>query len=125
MYSKGIYIKLGGQLMEKLFRCSVCGYTCEEGKLGAVCPKCGAPREKFELLSDEACDKIISSDRTNDIHMDIINICMAIEDLGDEGEEIGLDPACVSVFKKAQDMAWELKQICKAELAGHVAKGKW
>jgi rubredoxin len=111
--------------MEKLVKCSVCGYVCEENKLGTNCPKCGAPKEKFEVLSDEAADKIINSDRTNDIHMDMINLCMAIESLGDEGEEIALDPNCVSVFKKAQDMAWELKQMCKAELAAHMSKGKW
>jgi hypothetical protein len=50
---------------------------------------------------------------------------MAIEELAEEGEEIGLDPNCVAVFEKAQNKAWELKQLCKAELAGHVAKGKW
>ena len=41
---------------------------------------------------------------------------MAIEELAEEGEEIDLDPPCVAVFKKAQDMAWQLKQMCKAEL---------
>ncbi|MBV1756942.1 MAG: rubredoxin [Dethiosulfatibacter sp.] len=111
--------------MEKLLKCSVCGYVTEESKLGDKCPKCGAPREKFELLSDEATNKIINSDRTNDIHMDIINLCMAIEELADEGVELDLDPPCVDIFKKAQDMAWQLKQMCKAEIAGHVGKGKW
>lgn len=50
---------------------------------------------------------------------------MAIEELADEGEELDLDPPCVDIFKKAQDMAWQLKQMCKAEIAGHVGKGKW
>ncbi|SHI57920.1 hypothetical protein SAMN02745751_00638 [Dethiosulfatibacter aminovorans DSM 17477] len=111
--------------MENLIKCTVCGYVTEKEKLGHKCPKCGAPKEKFEELSEEATEKIITSDRTNDIHMDIINLCMAIEELAEEGEEIALDPPCVAVFKKAQDKAWQLKQMCKAELAGHVAKGKW
>ena len=111
--------------MKKLFKCSVCGYIHEGDEAPDKCPKCGAPKEKFEELSQEAAQKIYASDRTNDIHMDIINLCMAIEELAEEGEEINLDPPCVSVFKKAQDTAWELKQMCKAELAGHVAKGKW
>ena len=111
--------------MEKLFRCSVCGFTTIESALGDKCPKCGAPREKILSLSDEDAQKIFMSDRTNDIHMDIISLCMAINDLSVEGEELNLDPGCVDVFQKAQHIAWELKQMCKAEIATHKDKGKW
>ncbi|MFZ7132914.1 MAG: rubredoxin-like domain-containing protein [Eubacteriales bacterium] len=111
--------------MENLYKCSVCGYTTEKESLGDNCPKCGAPREKFEELSEEASDKIRKADATNDLHMDIINLAMAIDELAHEGIELDLDPGCVDAFEKAIQAAWEMKQISKAELAIHMNKGKW
>lgn len=108
-----------------LWKCSVCGYIAEGDSAPDVCPKCGAPKEKFVKLAEDDANKIFSSDRTNDIHMEIINLAGAIVDLAQEGIELDLDPGCVSAFEKAVDEAWVIKQRCKAELAGHVAKGKW
>lgn len=111
--------------MEKLMRCSVCGYTTQESQVGEKCTKCGAPREKFIELTDEQAQKIYNSDITNDIHMEIINLAMAIEDLALEGEEINLDPGCTAIFKRVKDEMWTIKQLCKAELETHMKKGKW
>ena len=111
--------------MENLFKCSVCGYITEKDSLGDNCPKCGAPREKFIELSEETSDKIRSADTTNDIHMDIVNLAMAIEELAREGIELDLDPGCVDAFEKAAQAAWEMKQISKAELETHMKKNKW
>ncbi|HCX04312.1 MAG TPA: rubredoxin [Clostridiales bacterium] len=111
--------------MENLFKCSVCGYTNEKDSLGDNCPKCGAPREKFIELDEETSGKIRAADATNDIHMDIVNLAMAIEELAREGIELDLDPGCVDAFEKAIQAAWEMKQISKAELAIHMNKGKW
>lgn len=108
-----------------LWKCSVCGYMHEGDNPPAACPKCGAPAEKFNALSEEEADKVYASDRTNDIHMEIINLTMAIKELAEEGIEINLDPPCVSVFEKAKNEAWVIKQRSKAELAGHMTKGKW
>ncbi|MEL7656934.1 MAG: rubredoxin-like domain-containing protein [Bacillota bacterium] len=108
-----------------LWKCTVCGFTNEGENPPAVCPKCGAPAEKFIALSEEEADKIYASDRTNDIHMEIINLAMAIQELAKEGIEINLDPPCVSVFEKAKAESWVIKQRSKAELAGHMTKGKW
>lgn len=109
----------------KLFKCSVCGYMHEGQEAPEVCPKCGSPKEKFEMMSEEDADKVYLSDRTNDIHMEIINLAMAISDLAEEGMEINLDPNCYGVFEKAMEEAWTIKQRSKAEIAGHVGKGKW
>lgn len=109
----------------KLWKCEVCGYICEGEEAPDKCPKCGAPKEKFTLLDEEAANKVFSSDRTNDIHMEIINLAAAIVDLAEEGIEYDLDPGCVKAFTNALDEAWVIKQRCKAELAGHMAKGKW
>lgn len=108
-----------------LWKCSVCGYTHEGNDAPEFCPKCGAPKEKFNQLSEEDAQKIYSSDRTNDIHMEIIKHAMRIKELAQEGIEINLDPPCVEVFKHARDESWVIKQRSKAEIAGHVGRGKW
>jgi rubredoxin len=111
--------------IDMLWKCSVCGFVHEGADAPDVCPKCGAPKEKFVALSEEDAKKIFASDRTNDIHMEIINLAMKIKDLANEGIAINLDPPCVAAFKNAKDEAWVIKQRSKAELAGHVGKGKW
>ncbi len=108
-----------------LFKCTVCRYIHEGDAAPEACPKCGAPAEKFNALSEEEAQKVYNSDRTNDIHMEIINLAMAIEELSMEGIEIDLDPPCVAAFEKAKNEAWVIKQRSKAELAGHMEKGKW
>lgn len=111
--------------MSKLWKCSVCGYVHEGDDAPDVCPKCGAPKEKFAQLSAEDADKIYKSDRTNDIHMELIGLAARIIELSEEGIDLNLDPPCVSSFKNAKNMAWVIKQTAKAELAGHMSKGKW
>ncbi|WP_006717036.1 rubredoxin-like domain-containing protein [Desulfitobacterium metallireducens] len=108
-----------------LWKCSVCGYLHEGKEAPEKCPKCGVPKEKFSALSEEDAKKVYDSDRTNEIHMEIIELAMKIKDLAKEGIDINLDPPCVALFKQAQDEAWVIKQRSKAEIAGHVGKGKW
>ena len=107
-----------------LWKCSVCGYTHEVDEAPEKCPKCGAPKEKFVALSEEDAKKVFDSDLTNDIHMEIIKCAMKIQALAKEGIDINLDPPCVALFKQARDEAWVIKQRCKAEIAGHVSRGK-
>ena len=76
--------------MKKLFKCTVCGYVHEGEEAPESCPKCGAPKEKFEELSKEAADKVYASDRTNDIHMEIVTLATKIQKLALEGIEIKL-----------------------------------
>jgi rubredoxin len=111
--------------MKTLFKCTVCGYVHEGAEAPQKCPKCGALKEKFEQLSSEAAEKIYASDRTNDIHMEIITLCSKIQKLCEEGIIINLDAACVGAFEAAKDETWTIKQRSKAELAGHMTKGKW
>lgn len=111
--------------MKKLFKCTACGYIHEGDDAPDKCAKCGAPKEKFVELDKEATDKIYASDRTNDIHMEIIALAIKIQKLSLEGIDLNLDPPCVGVFNAAKDEAWVIKQRSKAEIAGHVGKGKW
>lgn len=108
-----------------LWKCTVCGYIHEGEKAPEKCPKCGAPAEKFISLSEEDSKKITTSERTNDIHMELAGLAAKMIALCDEGIGIGLDPPCVEVFKKAKAEAGVIKQRSKAEIAGHIAKGKW
>lgn len=108
-----------------LWKCSVCGFMHEGADAPEVCPKCGSPKEKFAALTEEDTKKVYMSDRTNDIHMEIIQLAMKIKELALEGIAINLDPPCVSVFEKARDESWVIKQRSKAEIAGHMTKGKW
>ncbi|MBC7959507.1 MAG: rubredoxin, partial [Vallitaleaceae bacterium] len=43
----------------------------------------------------------------------------------EDGIEDNLDPMCVNVFNKAKDLAWEIKQLSKAEISNHVRKEKY
>ncbi|MEL7610847.1 MAG: rubredoxin-like domain-containing protein [Bacillota bacterium] len=108
-----------------LWKCTVCGMLMEGETAPEKCPKCGAPQDKFEAVSQEDAQKITSSDRTNDIHMQIIGLAMQITELAKEGVEINLDPPCVAVFNNAIQEARIIKQRSKAELAGHMSRGKW
>ena len=111
--------------MKKLFKCSVCGFVYEGDDAPDFCPKCGAPKEKFNELDKEASDKVYASDRTNDIHMEIVALAGKIKALAEEGIKINLDPPCVKVFENARNESWTIKQRSKAEMEGHVGKGKW
>ncbi|HPV02492.1 MAG TPA: rubredoxin [Clostridiales bacterium] len=111
--------------MQKLWRCSVCGFVHAGDEAPEACPKCGAPREKFNALSDEDAEKILKSERTNDIHMEIVGLAERIIALSQEGIELDLDPPCVALFKAAVKEAKVIKQRSKAEMEGHMKKGKW
>lgn len=109
----------------KLWKCSVCNLVVQGEQAPDVCPKCHQPKDKFVELNEEQVNKIVSSDRTNDIHMEIATLAMKIVALAEEGIAINLDPPCVGSFEKAKNEAWIIKQRSKAELEGHVGKGKW
>lgn len=111
--------------MKKLFKCSICGYIAEGAEAPEKCPKCNQPKDKFVEMSAEEADLIYQSDRTNDIHMEIISLANKIFDLSYEGSRIALDPKCVDAFNKAKNEAWVIKQRSKTELAGHMKTGKW
>lgn len=111
--------------MKKLFKCSVCNFTWEGDNAPDKCPKCGQPHEKFAELSKENADKVYNSERTNDIHMEIIALTNQIVKLSREGIELNLDPNCVSAFQQAIQESYLIKQRCKAEIEGHVGRGKW
>ncbi|MBU2700067.1 hypothetical protein Ga0466249_001159 [Sporomusaceae bacterium BoRhaA] len=111
--------------MKKLFKCNVCNFVWEGETAPDVCPKCGQPHEKFVELTPESADKVYKSERTNDIHMEIITLIDNIIALSQEGIDLNLDPACVSAFNQALNEGYIIKQRSKAEIENHISKGKW
>ena len=111
--------------MKKLFKCSVCGFVAEGDQAPDICPKCKQGADKFVELDDAAAQLIYQSDRTNDIHAEIIELSSRIAALCEEGIAQNLDPNCVRAFNDAKNEVWTIKQRSKAELAGHMSKGKW
>lgn len=111
--------------MQKLFKCSVCGFVAEGEQAPEVCPKCRQGADKFVELTAEEAKLVYDSDRTNDIHSEIITLASRIAELCTEGIELNLDAKCVAAFTMAKNEVWTIKQRSKAELAGHMKLGKW
>ena len=109
----------------KLFKCTVCNYMVEAEAIDKPCLKCGAPASAFKELTEEEAEKVYSSERTNDLLMELDKMAMKIANIAYEGVEINLDPPCEKLFTYANDRAWEIKQLVKAEIENHIAKGKW
>ena len=57
--------------------------------------------------------------------MEMITLIDKVIELAYEGIELNLDPNCVNTFKQAVDEGYVIKQRAKAELEGHIGKGKW
>ncbi|MZP42205.1 rubredoxin [Heliobacterium gestii] len=108
-----------------MFKCGVCGYIHEGEAAPDQCPKCGAAKEKFTALSEEAANLIERSRITNDIHVQLLSLLENIQFLAEEGREEDLDPGCNKLFDRLRQSAVEYRQSIKAELQGHMNKGKW
>jgi len=108
-----------------MWRCGSCGYIHDGEDAPDKCPKCGAPKEKFEKLEGEAAELIDRSRYTNSLHMSLSALALDMVDLAEEGIEDNLDPACVKIFNYAREVGSILHNKIDAELAGHMKKGKW
>lgn len=109
----------------KKWRCGVCGYIHDGEDAPDFCPKCGAKKEKFSLLDNDAANLVERSRFTNSLHMELHSIMHQVMELCEDGIEDDLDPNCVVIFNKAKKSAIEIMHAVKAELQGHMNKGKW
>ena len=108
-----------------MFKCTVCGYIHDGEEAPTACPKCKAPKEKFAAIAAEDAEKIDRSRYTNSMHMQLASILEEVVNIAETGIQDDLDPNCVAIFKRAQQDANETVQSIKAELQGHMGKGKW
>jgi rubredoxin len=112
-------------MAKRLFKCSVCNFIWEGDNSPDVCPKCGQKHDVFKELPLETVEKIYKSEKTNDLHAEIISLTSKMIALSKKGIELDLDPACVKGFKQTIEGAYVIKQRAKAEIENHIAKEKW
>jgi hypothetical protein len=90
-----------------------------------TCPNCGSAKEKYAELGEKAMELVDRSRFTNSLHMGLYALLEQVMDLAEDGIDDNLDPGCVKIFEQALVQAEILQQSIKAELQGHVNKGKW
>jgi predicted nucleic acid-binding Zn-ribbon protein len=108
-----------------MWRCGSCGYVWDGEEAPEHCPKCGAAQEKYVEIEDKAMDLIERSRFTNNLHTHLFVLLEQVMDIAEDGVDDNLDPGCVKIFKQALAQAEILQQSIKAELQGHMNKGKW
>ncbi len=106
-------------------RCLVCNLVVDTDVIPDKCPRCAAPKEKFEQIADVAANLIDRSRVTNDLHMKLEAMLGKVLEIAEAGIKDNLDPACVVVFNKAKEDAAMIRQYVKAEIQTHISKGKW
>ena len=107
------------------WKCTVCNLLWEGDKPPDKCPKCGSPGEKYQELTQEQWDLVERSRFTNSLHVHLLTILPDLQEMAREGLEDELDPRCVDIFQRLLDEATFLEKSIKAEINGHVSKGKW
>lgn len=108
-----------------MFRCKVCFYIHEGDEAPEICPKCGAPKEQFETLSESQTLLIARARSSNDL---LINTLLALHNLRKlsvEGKNENLDPSCLRLFQRLEECAILFRQMILAEIQSHVMKNKW
>ncbi len=108
-----------------MFKCTACGFVHDGTEAPEACPKCGAKAEKFEAIEADARTAVEKSRFTNGLHMHLLTLLQEVEAISADGVTENLDPGCVAIFERAKGQAVELVASIKAEIAGHVSKGKW
>lgn len=109
----------------KKWKCSVCGYIHDGDEVCAVCPKCGAPAQKFEALEPAKAELIERSRHTNALHAQLIDLARQVERVCEEGIRDNLDPGCVDVFQKSLKASYLMMKLSMTEMQAHMNKGKW
>jgi predicted nucleic acid-binding Zn-ribbon protein len=108
-----------------MWKCGSCGYVWDGEEPPEKCPKCGSRKEKYVELQDKAAELVERSRFTNNLHMQLLVALEQVMDVAEDGVDDNLDPNCVKIFARAMAEAEVLQQSIKAELEGHMNKGKW
>lgn len=107
------------------WKCTVCNIIRAGDAPPEKCPKCGVPKEKYVEMTEDEMELVERSSYTNGIHLELLSILPQLVDLAEEGIEDDLDPRCVAVFQRLLEEAQFIEASIKAELEGHMKKGKW
>ncbi len=109
----------------KKWKCAECGYIHDGDEAPLQCPKCGAMRDVFVALDEQAAGLVERSRRTNALHCRVVSLAREIEAACKDGIDDNLDPGCVAVFEQSLVHAYEMMKLSMTEVQGHIAKGKW
>ncbi len=107
------------------WKCSVCNLIWKGDNPPNKCPKCGVPGDNYAELSHEAWQLVERSRATNALHVELLDILPRLLEIADEGIKDNLDPRCVVLFNRLKENGLFLLASTKAELEGHMKKGKW
>jgi len=107
------------------WKCSVCNFIYEGENPPDQCPKCGTSGDKYVQISEDELKVMERSRHTNALHVELLDTLPRLLEIADEGIEDNLDPRCVTLFKRLREEAAFLLASTKAELEGHMKKGKW
>lgn len=108
-----------------LFKCGVCGYVHDGSEAPDKCPKCGAPKNEFKELEKDKAELIEKSRRTNEMHVAISGLYAKVQKWAKTIKDENLDPMCVGIADRILKDTHETIQSIKAEIQGHIGKGKW
>lgn len=109
----------------KMWRCEVCGYLHEGEEAPDICPKCGAPKEKFELLDEDEAEMMRDALATREKYAQIYDHLEAINTIAQEGIDLNLDEGCNEIFAKTQSDTETMRKTLKEALAGHADECIW
>lgn len=112
-------------MMVKMWRCIVCGYLHEGDDPPDICPKCGAPKEKFELLDEEETGMMKDASLTKRKYEQIFARLEEIKEIADEGIILDLDEGCNKIFAQVKEDIAAIHGMIKEELSGHAKYCIW
>ena len=76
-------------------------------------------------MEAKAAELVERSRFTTSLHTQLYVLAEQMIDVAEDGIDDNLDPGCVKIFKRALEQAEIIQQSVKAELQGHMNKGKW
>ncbi len=109
----------------ELYKCSICNLILESVDINSRCLKCGAPYDNMVLLNEEVTNNIYKANKTNALLMKLVGLTEEIIQTSENGINENLDKGCISTFVHCKDVAYNIRQFCKAELETHVKKDKF
>ena len=107
------------------WKCGVCNLIWNGDAPPETCPKCASPGEKYAELTDDEWALIERARFTNELYMRLLAMIPEIEQIAEGGVEDDLDPWCRSLHERILEDVRFWKNSIRAEINGHVNKGKW
>jgi rubredoxin len=107
------------------WKCSVCNFIWEGEAPPTQCPKCGVPGEKYAQLTEDQVNVVERSRFTNGLYAQLLTVLPDLQELARQGIEDDLDARCVTIFERLLAETSFLEKSIKAEINGHVMRGKW